>query len=78
MRNAPFKFAPKDWFAFFTEHGWISRDIRYLAEEADRLNRPIQFPLFLKIIVTIQKAFTSKERREGFRKFQGYALLERP
>jgi len=30
MRNAPFRFAPKDWFGFFDQHGWRARDVRYI------------------------------------------------
>jgi methyltransferase (TIGR00027 family) len=71
MRNAPFKFAPKDYFGFFAEHGWHLKEIRYLAEEADRLRRPIQFPPILKI----RSLFASEKRRSAFRRFQGYGLF---
>ncbi len=76
MRNAPFKFAPEDWFAFFEAHGWRSKEIRYLIDEGDRLHRPIQAPLFLRLIFGIRGIFASKEQRAAFRKFQGYAILE--
>ena len=76
MRNAPFKFAPEDWFAFFQSHGWRSSEIRYLIDEGDRLHRPIQAPLFLRLMFTIRGIFASKEQRAAFRKFQGYAILE--
>lgn len=76
MQNAPFKFAPQDWFAFFQAHGWRSREIRYLVDEGDRLHRPIQLPPFLRLVFLIRGIFASKERRAAFRKFQGYALLE--
>ena len=26
MQNAPFKFAPGDWFGFFRQHGWQSKE----------------------------------------------------
>ena len=76
MQNAPFKFAPQDWFAFFQAHGWRSREIRYLVDEGDRLHRPIQLPPFLRLVFLIRGIFASKEQRAAFRKFQGYALLE--
>ena len=76
MQNAPFKFAPPNWFAFFEAHGWRSREIRYLVEEGDRLHRPIQLPPFLRLIFHIRGIFASKEQRAAFRKFQGYAMLE--
>ena len=71
MQNAPWKFQPADWFGLFREHGWYSREIRYLAEEADRLKRPMQLPLFLKMLFGIRRLFMSKKRREAFRKAAG-------
>jgi methyltransferase (TIGR00027 family) len=76
MQNAPFKFTPEDWYGFFGEHGWRSKEIRYLADEGDRLERPIRLPLLPKIILKMRALFTSKERRVAFRKFAGYVLLE--
>lgn len=76
MRNAPFKFRPADWFGFFRKHGWDAKEIRYLSEEGDRLRRPIQLPFWLKLVLKTRGMFASKERREGFRKFAGYVLLE--
>jgi len=71
MGNAPFKFVPEDYFGFFAEHGWHVKEIRYLAEEAERLGRPIQLPPILKI----RRLFAPKKRRAAFRKFQGYVLF---
>jgi methyltransferase (TIGR00027 family) len=76
MKNAPFKFAPPDWFGFFAEHGWRPKEIRYLVEEAERLHRPIELPLRLKIPFMIGGLFAPKERGDAFRKFQGYVLLQ--
>ncbi len=75
MQNAPFKFTPPDWFAFFASHGWQSKRIGYLVEEAERLGRPIRLPGILGAIMTVRSLFISKERRESFRKFQAYVLL---
>jgi methyltransferase (TIGR00027 family) len=75
-QNAPFKFAPEDWFGFFEVHGWRPREIRYLPDEADRLHRPMHSPPFLRIVFLIRGLFASKEQRAAFRKFQGYAMLE--
>jgi len=30
--NSPFKFAPGDWFAFFNDHGWALKQIRYFPD----------------------------------------------
>ncbi|HWO32355.1 MAG TPA: SAM-dependent methyltransferase [Candidatus Acidoferrum sp.] len=76
MQNAPFKFTPNDWFGFFAEHGWRPKEIRYLAEEAERLHRPIQLPVFLKVTVKIRTLFASNEQRAAFKRFQGYVMLE--
>jgi hypothetical protein len=76
MQNAPFKFAPEDWFGFFEQHGWRSREVHYLWDESKRLRRLIQLPLFLKLIFLIRGLFASKEQRAAFRKFQGYTMLE--
>ena len=77
MQNAPFKFMPKDWFAFFAAHGWRTKRIGYLPEEAERLGRPIRLPGFLGVLMKLRALFASPERREAFRKFQAYVLLER-
>lgn len=76
MQNAPFKFAPADWFGFFEAHGWRSREVRYLVEEGERLHRPIKLPPALMLAFLVRGLFASKEQRASFRKFQGYAMLE--
>jgi len=76
MRNAPFKFSPVDWFAFFRQHGWQPKAIRYLTDEGERLHRPIPLPWFVKAVIRIWESFVPKERRDALRKFAGYVLLE--
>jgi len=76
MRNAPFKFNPTDWFEFFNQHGWQLKDIRYLAVESRRLNRPIPLPGMLKILIRIKRLFMSQRQRDSQGKLAGYALLE--
>ena len=75
MRNAPFQFAPKDWFGFFAAHGWKASEIRYLSEEAERLGRPIPLPLWLKLWVKAAGIFVSHARRERMKRFAAYVLL---
>jgi methyltransferase (TIGR00027 family) len=78
MKNAPFKFAPPGWFGFFEEHGWHLKEIRYLGEEADRLHRPVELPLPLKIIMGIRGLFLSASQKVTlFKKSAGLAWLER-
>jgi methyltransferase (TIGR00027 family) len=76
MQNAPFKFMPKDWFGFFAAHGWRPQSVGYLAEEAERLGRPITLPGLMGAMMRIRSLFASKEQRAAFRKFQAYVLLE--
>jgi O-methyltransferase involved in polyketide biosynthesis len=75
MRNAPFQFAPKDWFGFFAAHGWKAKEVRYISEEADRLGRPIPLPLWLKLWVRVAGVFVSHARRERMKRFAAYVLL---
>jgi methyltransferase (TIGR00027 family) len=75
LRNAPFRFQPKDWFGFFAGHGWQAKEIRYIAEEADRLNRPIPLPPLLRAWMVLRTAFASPTRRRAVKHFAGYVLL---
>ena len=76
MQNAPFRFAPQDWFGFFQEHGWRPKEIRYLPEESARLRRTIPLPRLMKIGMKIGEFFLSRERTRAMREFMGYVLLE--
>lgn len=75
MRNAPFQFAPADWFGFFRKRGWRTREVRYIADEGKRLGRPIPLPLRWKLWAGLTMAFISPERREQRKRFAAYALL---
>jgi len=75
-RNAPFKFAPADWFGFFRGHGWRLKEMRYFAEEAERLKRPLRLPVVMMATSAIRTLFASRERRSAYRKLAGYAILE--
>lgn len=76
LKNAPFKFMPSDWFAFFAGHGWTPKDMRYFSEEALRLKRPIPLRLFYRIVIRLSWRFAPKEKRERAMRFAGYALLQ--
>lgn len=75
LRNAPFQFKPGDWFGFFAQHGWHSRESRYLPEEGERLGRPVPLRAWQKVLGGIRFLFASRKRRELFRRFSGYVLL---
>jgi hypothetical protein len=75
MRNAPFKFAPADWFAFFAAHGWQKAELRYIVEEAERLKRPVAMPLLMRAAWFARALVSSKEARVAMRHLAGYTLL---
>jgi len=76
MQNAPFKFAPADWLAFFKGHGWRMKDIRYYIDEAERVGRPFPAPRHLRLLMAAARLWLSSERLQKMRNFAGYALLE--
>lgn len=76
MKNAPFRFEPKDYFGFFAGLGWHPREIRYLEEEADSLNRPPPFPLSTKWLRSVLGLFLSGKRRGAMKKHAGYVIFE--
>ena len=71
--NAPMKFKPGDWHAFFSEHGWAAREIRYLAEEGVRLERSSPTPRWAWIVTRLM----SREKRRALARNYGYAWLAR-
>lgn len=75
LRNAAFKFAPGDWFEFFAQRGWRSKDMRYYVEEAIKLHRPITLPLPYRIMMGVRWLFATRKQRDNFGKFAGFALL---
>jgi methyltransferase (TIGR00027 family) len=75
MRNAPLRFRPGDWFRFFEDHGWQAREVRYIAEEGERLGRPIPLPPLFKLWVAWTSLFASAERRDNMKRFVAYVLL---
>jgi O-methyltransferase involved in polyketide biosynthesis len=56
------------WEAFFTQHGWRIKEIRFLGEESERLHRPVPLSRFDKVM----RLFTSRPLRD-----MGYASIER-
>jgi methyltransferase (TIGR00027 family) len=76
MQNAPFRFAPSDWFGFFEARGWRLRETRYLIDEARRVGRQIELPMLAVLLTKARHMFMSKARREKSKKFAGYIMLE--
>lgn len=75
MQAAPFLFEPKDWFAFFEEHGWHAQKVRYLGDEAEELHRPPPMPLLMTGWLKFVGLFMSRERRREMMRQVAYVLL---
>jgi methyltransferase (TIGR00027 family) len=75
VRNAPFQFAPKDWFGFFEVHGWRAREARYIVEEGERLGRPFPLPFLAKVGLAFAWPFVPRDRRKKMKRFAAYVLL---
>lgn len=73
MENAPFRFAPAEGTAFFEPHGWREREFRSTMVEAYRLERTFPFAWFWRLFLP----FVPPKRRETWRRFSGYVVLER-
>jgi len=71
--NAPFQFAPATGTAFFKPHGWREREFRGSMEEARRIKREMRGAWIWRFL----GRFYSAKRREEFRRFSGFVLLER-
>ena len=70
MKKAPFQFFPENWFGFFRSHGWIQREIKYLPEEANKLNRGMQFPWWVRVL----HALMSRKRKGRWLQSMGYVV----
>ncbi len=71
--NAPFKFAPAEGTAFFEPFGWREAVFRSSMEEAHRLHREMPLAWLWRFM----GRFSSKKRREEFKRISGSVLLER-
>jgi hypothetical protein len=71
--NAPFRFDPADWEAFFASEGRQLKKMGYLGEESVRLGRTVPMPPAVRLM----RPFLSSARRREMLRMTGYALLER-
>jgi methyltransferase (TIGR00027 family) len=71
--GAPFKFAPAEGTEFFRPYGWREAVFRSTWEEAQRLNRTMKGDWIWNLLGRLMP----KEKRDKFRRFSGYVLLER-
>jgi methyltransferase (TIGR00027 family) len=74
LENAPFKFAPSDYFGFFLNHGWQAKDVRYIADAARKLRRPP--PTWVRVMFGLRGLFLSQEERQQRRNAMAYVLFE--
>lgn len=71
--GAPMKFGPAEGTAFFAPSGWREVEWRSTGEEGRRLGREMPMAGFWRLV----SAFTTAAHRERWRRFAGFALLER-
>lgn len=76
MQNAPFLFEPSDYFGFFREHGWRAEDIRYVPEEARKLDRAPPLPFLRRLRIRLMSFITGGRSRRAFLKSIAYVLLQ--
>lgn len=76
MKNAPFLFEPKEYFGFFAAAGWQLKEIKYFAEEAERLRRPAPFPWHVRLITTVLGIMLPPEKRRAMKQYAGFVLFE--
>lgn len=70
--HAPVLFYPENWHAFFADHGWAVAQMRYLAEEGRRLNRPPPHSWIVRSVLR----FLPAEKHAALDRMAGYALLK--
>ncbi|HWZ28193.1 MAG TPA: SAM-dependent methyltransferase [Gemmatimonadales bacterium] len=71
--GAPMKFGPAEGTAFFEPSGWREAEWRSTGEEARRLHREMALAWMWRLL----GAFSTAAARERWRRFAGFALLER-
>jgi len=76
MKNAPFLFEPKDYFGFFAAAGWQPKEIKYFADEAQRLRRPAPFPWHIRLITSVLGLLMPQEKRRAMKRYAGFVLFE--
>jgi methyltransferase (TIGR00027 family) len=74
IENAPFKFAPEDYFGFFLKHGWQVKDVRYIVDAAQKLGRPA--PPWIRLRFAFRGLFLSPEERDRRKNSMAYVLFE--
>jgi methyltransferase (TIGR00027 family) len=76
MREAPFLFRPGDWFAFFSQCGWVVHTIRFLPIEGKRMGRPFPVPPRARSFRMMLWYAIRPRLRQRFARSMGFAMLE--
>lgn len=71
--NAPFQFAPAESTKFFEPFGWREVAFRSSMEEAERLHREMPMMWLWRFLGKLR----SREAQASYRRFSGFALLQR-
>jgi methyltransferase (TIGR00027 family) len=56
FKDAPFQFAPKNWFKFFEELGWVPKEVLTTYDEARRVQRPMPMKFLFGVLQFMQKS----------------------
>ena len=72
LKNAPLRFDPGHFKKFFSSLGWHPKEIRYLMEEGEKLNRPAPMSWLFKVF----RIFLTEKRKKRMSQLSGYILLE--
>jgi methyltransferase (TIGR00027 family) len=73
LKNAPMRFQPGNWAAFFADRGWQAKQVRYFAVEAERRRRPAPLSFWMRAALRLAPPGMRERMRRSF----GYALLTR-
>jgi methyltransferase (TIGR00027 family) len=74
LKNAPVKFDPEDYFGFFLRRGWQAKDVRYIADAAQRLGRPP--PTWIRVMFTLRGLLLNSNERNQRKNSMAYVLFE--
>lgn len=56
FKDAPFQFAPENWFSFFEKVGWSPDQVVTVYEESKRLHRPMPMKYLFGLLQFMQKS----------------------
>jgi methyltransferase (TIGR00027 family) len=72
MVNAPFRFYPREWEAFFRKNGWVRQETHYSSEVGQRFGRTHPMPWWVRMLMSL----SGPEAREQIAKSTGFMLMK--